>query len=185
MVSIRRVSGSKNPAEMTYYVQHNGTPLSGSTAAKVLNTVDSQTMALTLGYFVQLQAERKNCIPPFPFDRLTNRPNDWQLRHEKTKSDKLLQPSKREASAGLQWAKYKKKIEKAFLLSNLSEMLRQDCFCLGYCASQKTGRKRDRAGQERQREKRKRFFLYLNLYCIIPCCAICHCVCIQRYLNLL
>ncbi|XP_072236531.1 UPF0606 protein KIAA1549L isoform X1 [Leuresthes tenuis] len=57
MVSIRRVSGLKNPAEMTYYVQHNGIPLSGTSAAKVLNTVDSQTMALTLGYFVQLQAE--------------------------------------------------------------------------------------------------------------------------------
>ncbi len=62
MVSIRRVSGSKNPAEMTYYVQHNGIPLSGTSAAKVLNTVDSQTMALTLGYFVQLQAERKHSV---------------------------------------------------------------------------------------------------------------------------
>lgn len=57
MVSIRRVSGLKNPAEMTYYVQHGGAPLLGTSAAKVLNTVDSQTMALTLGYFVQLQAE--------------------------------------------------------------------------------------------------------------------------------
>uniref|UniRef100_A0A3Q2G3D5 KIAA1549-like b n=1 Tax=Cyprinodon variegatus TaxID=28743 RepID=A0A3Q2G3D5_CYPVA len=57
MVSIRRVSGIKNPAEMTYYVQHNGIPLSGTSSAKVLNTVDSQTMALTLGYFVQVQAE--------------------------------------------------------------------------------------------------------------------------------
>lgn len=44
---------------MTYYVQHDGVPLTGTSAAKVLNTVDSQTMALTLGYFVQLQAERK------------------------------------------------------------------------------------------------------------------------------
>uniref|UniRef100_A0A3B4GSC5 KIAA1549 like n=1 Tax=Pundamilia nyererei TaxID=303518 RepID=A0A3B4GSC5_9CICH len=57
MVSIRRISGLKNPAEMTYYVQHNGIPLLGTSAAKVLNTVDSQTMALTLGYFVQVQAE--------------------------------------------------------------------------------------------------------------------------------
>lgn len=57
MVSIRRTSGLKNPAEMTYYVQHSGSPLLGTSAAKVLNTVDSQTMALTLGYFVQLQAE--------------------------------------------------------------------------------------------------------------------------------
>ncbi|XP_055010665.1 UPF0606 protein KIAA1549L [Boleophthalmus pectinirostris] len=57
MVSIRRISGQKNPAELTYYVQHSGSPLSGTSAAKVLNTVDSQTMALRLGYFVQLQAE--------------------------------------------------------------------------------------------------------------------------------
>ena len=62
MVGIHRVSGLKNPAEMTYYVQHNGIPLPGTSAAKVLNTVDSQTMALTLGYFVQLQAERKHSI---------------------------------------------------------------------------------------------------------------------------
>ncbi|KAM9817174.1 UPF0606 protein KIAA1549L [Neosynchiropus ocellatus] len=64
MVSIRRVSGLKNPAEMTYYIQHNGTPLLGTSAAKVLNTVDSQTMALTLGYFVQLQAEPVVKNPP-------------------------------------------------------------------------------------------------------------------------
>uniref|UniRef100_A0A1A8V7E8 KIAA1549 n=2 Tax=Nothobranchius TaxID=28779 RepID=A0A1A8V7E8_NOTFU len=64
MVSIRRVSGLKNPAEMTYYVQHNGIPLSGTSAAKVLNTVDSQTMALTLAYFVQLQAEPVVKTPP-------------------------------------------------------------------------------------------------------------------------
>lgn len=60
MVNIRRATGSRNPAEMTYYVQHDGVPLPGTSAAKVLNTVDSQTMALTLGYFVQLQAERKH-----------------------------------------------------------------------------------------------------------------------------
>eukprot|EP00064_Thunnus_orientalis_P005309 superscaffoldBa00000512_g5323 len=64
MVNIRRVSGLKNPAEMTYYVQHNGVPLAGTSAAKVLNTVDSQTMALTLGYFVQLQAEPVVKNPP-------------------------------------------------------------------------------------------------------------------------
>ncbi|XP_027871513.1 UPF0606 protein KIAA1549L isoform X2 [Xiphophorus couchianus] len=64
MVSIRRASGLKNPAEMTYYVQHNGIPLSGTSAAKVLNTVDSQTMALTLGYFVQVQAEPVVKNPP-------------------------------------------------------------------------------------------------------------------------
>uniref|UniRef100_A0A8C2DFF2 Uncharacterized protein n=1 Tax=Cyprinus carpio TaxID=7962 RepID=A0A8C2DFF2_CYPCA len=64
MVSIRRVNGPKNPAEMTYYVQQNGTPLLGTSAAKLLNTVDSQTMALTLGYFVQLQAEAVVKNPP-------------------------------------------------------------------------------------------------------------------------
>ncbi|XP_056334771.1 UPF0606 protein KIAA1549L isoform X2 [Danio aesculapii] len=64
MVSIRRVHGTKNPAEMTYYVQQNGTPLLGTSAAKLLNTVDSQTMALTLGYFVQLQAEAVVKNPP-------------------------------------------------------------------------------------------------------------------------
>ena len=58
MVNIRRLPGPKNPAEMTYYVQLDGVPISGTSAAKTLNTVDSQTMALTLGYFVQLQAER-------------------------------------------------------------------------------------------------------------------------------
>ncbi|XP_039537589.1 UPF0606 protein KIAA1549L isoform X2 [Pimephales promelas] len=64
MVSIRRVHGPKNPAEMTYYAQQNETPLLGTTAAKLLNTVDSQTMALTLGYFVQQQAEAVVKNPP-------------------------------------------------------------------------------------------------------------------------
>ncbi|KAM6980605.1 UPF0606 protein KIAA1549L [Aplochiton taeniatus] len=64
MVSIRRVAGAKNPGEMTYYVQQNGVPLPGTSAAKLLNTVDSQTMALTLGYFVQLQAEPVVKNPP-------------------------------------------------------------------------------------------------------------------------
>ncbi|KAG7467912.1 hypothetical protein MATL_G00137230 [Megalops atlanticus] len=64
MVSIRRVPGQKNPAEMTYYVQLNGVPLPGTSAAKILNTVDSQTMALTLGYFIQLQAEPVVKAPP-------------------------------------------------------------------------------------------------------------------------
>ncbi|XP_051726969.1 UPF0606 protein KIAA1549L isoform X1 [Ctenopharyngodon idella] len=64
MVSIRRVHGPKNPAEMTYYAQQNETPLLGTSAAKLLNTVDSQTMALTLGYFVQLQAEAVVKNPP-------------------------------------------------------------------------------------------------------------------------
>lgn len=87
MVSIRRVSGPKSPAEMTYYVQLNGVPLSGTSAAKILTTVDSQTMALTLGYFIQLQAERMflfshllckavHCTTLLePFDTCTN----WQI----------------------------------------------------------------------------------------------------------
>lgn len=74
MVNIRRISGSRNRAEMTYYVQHNGIPLAGASAAKVLNTVDSQTMALTLGYFVQLQAERKHSIL-LSFDEWASRQN--------------------------------------------------------------------------------------------------------------
>ncbi|XP_077372518.1 UPF0606 protein KIAA1549L isoform X2 [Festucalex cinctus] len=57
MVSMRRLPGPKNPAEMTYYAQMNGAPISGTTAAKTLSSLDSQTMALTLGYFVQVQAE--------------------------------------------------------------------------------------------------------------------------------
>lgn len=59
MVGIRRLPGPKNPAEMTYYAQLNGAPITGTTAAKTLSTLDSQTMALTLGYFIQLQADRR------------------------------------------------------------------------------------------------------------------------------
>ncbi|XP_061140104.1 UPF0606 protein KIAA1549L isoform X2 [Syngnathus typhle] len=57
MVSMRRLPGPKNSAEMTYYAQMNGAPITGTTAAKTLSSLDSQTMALTLGYFVQVQAE--------------------------------------------------------------------------------------------------------------------------------
>ncbi|XP_077566344.1 UPF0606 protein KIAA1549L isoform X3 [Stigmatopora nigra] len=57
MVKMRRLPGPKNPAEMTYYAQLNGAPITGTTAAKTLSSLDSQTMALTLGYFVQVQAE--------------------------------------------------------------------------------------------------------------------------------
>ncbi|XP_029008460.1 UPF0606 protein KIAA1549L isoform X2 [Betta splendens] len=64
MVSIRRLSGPKNTAEMTYYAQLNGEPMSGTTAAKTLSSLDSQTMALTLGYFVQVQAEPVVKTPP-------------------------------------------------------------------------------------------------------------------------
>lgn len=59
MVSMRRLPGPKNPAEMTYYAQLNGAPITGTMAAKTLSSLDSQTMALTLGYFVQVQAERE------------------------------------------------------------------------------------------------------------------------------
>ncbi|MEQ2196561.1 hypothetical protein XENOCAPTIV_003611, partial [Xenoophorus captivus] len=62
MVSMRRLPGPKNPAEMTYYAQLNGSPITGTAAAKTLSSLDSQTMALTLGYFVQVQAERKLLI---------------------------------------------------------------------------------------------------------------------------
>lgn len=59
MVNMRRLPGPKNPAQMTYYAQLHGSPIPGASAAKTLNSLDSQTMALTLGHFVQVQAERK------------------------------------------------------------------------------------------------------------------------------
>ncbi|XP_051917946.1 UPF0606 protein KIAA1549L isoform X2 [Hippocampus zosterae] len=64
MVSMRRLPGPKNPAEMTYYAQMNGAPITGTAAAKTLSSLDSQTMALTLGYFVQVQAEPVVKMPP-------------------------------------------------------------------------------------------------------------------------
>ncbi|XP_034734193.1 UPF0606 protein KIAA1549L isoform X2 [Etheostoma cragini] len=64
MVSMRRLPGPKNPAEMTYFAQLNGAPITGTTAAKTLSSLDSQTMALTLGYFVQVQAESVVKTPP-------------------------------------------------------------------------------------------------------------------------
>ncbi|XP_070971710.1 UPF0606 protein KIAA1549L isoform X2 [Oncorhynchus clarkii lewisi] len=64
MVGIRRLPGPKNPAEMTYYAQLNGAPITGTTAAKTLSTLDSQTMALTLGYFIQRQADPVVKVPP-------------------------------------------------------------------------------------------------------------------------
>lgn len=106
MVSIRRVTGSRNPAEMTYYVQHNGVPLSGTSAAKVLNTVDSQTMALTLGYFVQLQAERKCSIRR----ALDKQGNGCILRRSRTghRCTWLMLSKEREAGAGLRGVGEKK-----------------------------------------------------------------------------
>ncbi|KAM8822242.1 UPF0606 protein KIAA1549L-like, partial [Synchiropus picturatus] len=64
MVSMRRLPGPRDPAEMTYYAQLNGAPITGSNAAKTLSSLDSQTMALTLGYFVQVQAEPVVKSPP-------------------------------------------------------------------------------------------------------------------------
>lgn len=62
MVKMQRIPGPKEPAELTYYTIYNGKPLLGTTAAKILSTVDSQRMALTLGYVVQVQADRKDSL---------------------------------------------------------------------------------------------------------------------------
>lgn len=67
MVKMQRIPGPKEPAELTYYTLYNAKPLLGTAAAKILSTVDSQRMALTLGYVIQVQADRKNPFFP-PFD---------------------------------------------------------------------------------------------------------------------
>uniref|UniRef100_A0A8D0BAH9 KIAA1549 like n=1 Tax=Salvator merianae TaxID=96440 RepID=A0A8D0BAH9_SALMN len=64
MVKMQRIPGPKEPAELTYYTLYNGKPLLGTTAAKILSTVDSQRMALTLGYVVQIQADPVVKNPP-------------------------------------------------------------------------------------------------------------------------
>ncbi|XP_044281775.1 UPF0606 protein KIAA1549L homolog [Varanus komodoensis] len=64
MVKMQRIPGPKDPAELTYYTLYNGKPLLGTTAAKILSTVDSQRMALTLGYVVQVQADPVVKNPP-------------------------------------------------------------------------------------------------------------------------
>ncbi|XP_078271047.1 UPF0606 protein KIAA1549L-like [Rhinoraja longicauda] len=64
LVRINRLSGPKSPAELTYYALEDGKALLGTMAAKILNTVDSQSMALELGYRVQLQAEPVVKNPP-------------------------------------------------------------------------------------------------------------------------
>ncbi|XP_042322097.1 UPF0606 protein KIAA1549L homolog isoform X2 [Sceloporus undulatus] len=64
MVKMQRIPGPKDPAELTYYTLYNGKPLLGTTAAKLLSTVDSQRMALTLGYVVQVQADPVVKNPP-------------------------------------------------------------------------------------------------------------------------
>ncbi|XP_071415137.1 UPF0606 protein KIAA1549L homolog isoform X3 [Pithys albifrons albifrons] len=64
MVKIQRIPGPKEPAELTYYTLYNGKPLLGTAAAKILSTVDSQRMALTLGYVIQVQADPVVKNPP-------------------------------------------------------------------------------------------------------------------------
>ncbi|XP_062973388.1 UPF0606 protein KIAA1549L homolog [Elgaria multicarinata webbii] len=64
MVKMQRIPGPKEPAELTYYTLYNGKALLGTTAAKILTTVDSQRMALTLGYVVQVQADPVVKNPP-------------------------------------------------------------------------------------------------------------------------
>ncbi|XP_041325317.1 UPF0606 protein KIAA1549L homolog [Pyrgilauda ruficollis] len=64
MVKIQRIPGPKEPAELTYYTLYNGKPLLGTAAAKILSTVDSQRMALTLGYVIQVQADPVVKTPP-------------------------------------------------------------------------------------------------------------------------
>jgi hypothetical protein len=62
MVKMQRVPGPKDPAELTYYTLYNGKPLLGTAAAKILSTIDSQRMALTLHHVVLLQADRKGRV---------------------------------------------------------------------------------------------------------------------------
>ncbi|KAM6458942.1 UPF0606 protein KIAA1549L homolog isoform 1-T1 [Liasis olivaceus] len=64
MVKMQRIPGPREPAELTYYTLYNGKPLLGTIAAKRLSTVDSQRMALTLGYVVQVQADPVVKNPP-------------------------------------------------------------------------------------------------------------------------
>ncbi|XP_074855073.1 UPF0606 protein KIAA1549L homolog [Carettochelys insculpta] len=64
MVKMQRIPGPKELAELTYYTLYNGKPLLGTAAAKMLSTVDSQRMALTLGYVIQVQADPVVKNPP-------------------------------------------------------------------------------------------------------------------------
>ncbi|XP_021120040.1 UPF0606 protein KIAA1549L homolog [Heterocephalus glaber] len=64
MVRMQRVPGPKDPAELTYYTLYNGKPLLGTAAAKILSTIDSQRMALTLHHVVLLQADPVVKNPP-------------------------------------------------------------------------------------------------------------------------
>ncbi|XP_072905979.1 UPF0606 protein KIAA1549L isoform X1 [Hemitrygon akajei] len=64
LVRMNRLAGPRNPAELTYYALEDGRALLGTTAAKILNTVDPQSMALELGYRVHVQAEPVVKNPP-------------------------------------------------------------------------------------------------------------------------
>ncbi|XP_073460567.1 UPF0606 protein KIAA1549L homolog isoform X4 [Aquarana catesbeiana] len=64
MVSMKRLEGANNLAELTYYALKDGQPIPGTVAAKQLSTIDPQTMALTLGYIVKVQANPVVQNPP-------------------------------------------------------------------------------------------------------------------------
>lgn len=87
MVNMRRLPGPKNPAEMTYYAQLKGSPITGASAAKTLSSLDSQTMALTLGHFVQVQAERKQVLFVFKGVELNHKKKSVHLRYQEMDND--------------------------------------------------------------------------------------------------
>ncbi|XP_044126568.1 UPF0606 protein KIAA1549L homolog [Bufo gargarizans] len=64
MVKMQRLDGPNNLAELTYYALKDGQPLLGTVSAKQLSTIDPQTMALTLGYIVRVQANSVVQKPP-------------------------------------------------------------------------------------------------------------------------
>ncbi|XP_069821893.1 UPF0606 protein KIAA1549L homolog [Dendropsophus ebraccatus] len=64
MVKMQRLDGPNNLAELTYYALKDGQPIQGTAAAKQLSTIDPQTMALTLGYIVKVQASSVVQVPP-------------------------------------------------------------------------------------------------------------------------
>ncbi|XP_077317032.1 UPF0606 protein KIAA1549L homolog isoform X1 [Lithobates pipiens] len=64
MVSMKRLDGANNLAELIYYALKDGQPILGTVAAKQLSTIDPQTMALTLGYIVKVQANSVVQNPP-------------------------------------------------------------------------------------------------------------------------
>ncbi|XP_071974727.1 UPF0606 protein KIAA1549L homolog isoform X2 [Engystomops pustulosus] len=64
MVKMERLAGANNQAMLTYYTLKDGQPLLGTVAAKQLSTIDPQTMALTLGYIVKVQANSVVQKPP-------------------------------------------------------------------------------------------------------------------------